>query len=491
MGRPIEPCPALEHHRTPFLDNLLEYPARGIRALHTPAHRGGDGAPNALAAVAPGVFALDLPSMEGTDSTFHPRGSLAAAERLAADLYGVEHTRFVAGGSTLGIQAAVLSVVGDGESILLPRNVHRSVLSALVISGARPRFILPRVDAASGALPINARQVAQALDADPSIRALLLTRPTYYGLAGELESIARLCRERGIPVVVDEAHGAHLAFLPPGAGPRSAVRHAVDIVVQSAHKTLGALIGGAWVHLPRGSRIPASRLEQRLNLLQTTSPSFPVLASLDAVRQALEAEGRERFDDAVGRVRHLRGRLDALPGVSVLAGRGNERTDPLRLVVDVRGLGLRGHAVQAALRARFGIEDELCDRAKVGFVLTPWDPPSLWEELLTAFAVLSRERRSGTPALASPLPTVDLPPPEVVLSPRQAVLAETERVPLEEAEGRVASEIVTVYPPGIPLVWPGERLTPAVLRVLRDLRADGLRIQASDCSLEFVDVLAP
>ena len=482
--------------RAPLLEALRAYAARGVRGLHTPGHKAGRFAPpRMLAAIGAEAFRLDLPAMGATDNTFHPRGCLAEAERLAADLYGVAATRFLAGGATLGLTAAVLAAVPEGESLLLSRIAHRCAFSALALSGAVPRYLMPRSPDPAAAADLSPAEVGRRLDEDPRIRALLLTRPSYYGVAAPLDAlreVAELCRRRGVLTLVDEAHGGHFKFLPAGDGPGSAVDAPVDLVVQSPHKTLGALVGGAWVHFPHGSRLDPAAFAGRLNLLQSTSPSNLVLASLDAARQWLHGEGRGRFAAAVPEVLALREAIAALPGVR-LAGAGAPPTgpvptDPFRLAVNVSGTGSDGRVAERVLRERWAIEHEFCDRTHVVFVLGPGDDRSAWAALVETFASLP-PAGSG-PAGAEFKTAAGLPEPRVRLSPRVAAARRAESVPLSAAAGRVAGEVIAVYPPGIPLVCPGEEITAEVLRACAAAAAAGSAVHADDPSLASVVVLA-
>ncbi|QDT17421.1 aminotransferase class I/II-fold pyridoxal phosphate-dependent enzyme [Alienimonas californiensis] len=479
--------------RAPLLDALLAYADRGVRGLHTPGHKSGRFAPpRMLEALGPAAFRLDLPAMGVTDNTFHPRGCLAEAERLAADLYEASATRFLAGGATLGIIAGVLAAVPEGDSLLLSRIAHRSAFSALALSGATPRYLMPRSADPAAAAELSPADVAHHLDADPRIRALLLTRPSYYGVAASLDvlrEVAALCRRRGVLTIVDEAHGGHFKFLPAGRGPGSAVDAPVDLVIQSPHKTLGALVGGAWAHFPQESRLDPDRFAARMNLLQTTSPSNLVLASLDAARQWLHGGGRNRFPDAVPEVAALRAKLAALPGVRLSgASRDPEdfaTTDPFRLAVDVSETGADGPAVERVLRER-RIEHEFCDRTHVVFVLGPGDDRAAWDDLIDTFAALP----PGQPGENGHGGGAVLPEPLVRLSPRRAASLPTESVPRAGAAGRIAGEVIAVYPPGIPLACPGEEVTAEVLRAADAAAAAGLSVHAADSTLKRILVLA-
>ncbi|HYR08551.1 MAG TPA: aminotransferase class I/II-fold pyridoxal phosphate-dependent enzyme, partial [Longimicrobium sp.] len=406
--------------------------------LHTPAHKGVAG-PDELDALLTSLgLACDLPSMEGTDSPFHPTACLAEAQALAAELWGAAETFFLVNGSTIGIEAAVLAAVRPGEKILMPRHVHLSVHSALVLSGARPEYLPTRWIDRAGPVPPTADEVERCLRRDPEIRAVLATHPTYYGVAVGVPPLAQACRRAGVPLLVDEAHGAHLRFLPDGAPP-SALDGGADVVVQSAHKTVGSLGGTALLHRGHGGLIPAARLQTALNLLQSTSSSYLLMVSLDLVRRTLWRRGRETFTRAVERARALRERVEAIGPLSTARPGdhpelGHCALDPLRLVVDVGGLGHTGFRVEHLLAREHGVLGEFCDSRTVTYVLGPEDDPEAYARLerglrAIAAARTPRARRAGR----GPARAVRIPP--MVMIPREAALRPTFPVPLAQAAG--------------------------------------------------------
>ena len=341
-------------------------------------------------------------------------------------------------------------------------------------------------------MPPTLDEVQAALAAHPAARAVLLTQPSYYGLGQDLREIARACHARGVALLVDEAHGAHLRFLPEGHA-CSALDEGADLVVQSAHKTLDSLVGSAWIHRARGSVVSADRLHAAFNLLCSTSPSHLALASLDLSRRDLARDGRERFAAATERALALRAALAALPGLDVLeasafAGLRTLTLDPLRMTIDVSGLGVDGFACERRLRDEHGLYGEWADRRNVGYVLGPPDAPQTYARLLSAFATLSAEGAALEPATHDPITRLAFAP--LVLTPREAASRPTRPVALESALGQLAGEIVTVYPPGIPLICPGERFTPEVIDELVRLRALEAPLLARDPTIETVLVLA-
>jgi lysine decarboxylase len=489
----------VDHERAPIYETLAGYARSGIYGFHTPGHKGGRfAAPEIAELVGRAGLAHDLPAMTATDNTFHPGGCIREAQRLAAELFGAGETFFLSAGSTLGVAAALLAAVPPGRTVALPRNIHRSVVAGLVLSGALPRFVPHEVLPECGALGLSPAALAAALDTDPRPSAVLLTRPSYYGLARDLEELVVVCRARNVPLIVDEAHGAHLHFLPAG-GPPPALAAGADVVVQSCHKTLGTLVGSAQLHVGRDSLIDPSRVQEALNYLQTTSPSFLLLASLDVMRRWLWREGQELFAAAVGEAQQLEESIESLPGLRVfrperdprLAG---HRRDPLRLVVNVSGAGWSGYEVEQYLRTEFRVEDEMADWFNAVYVLSPRDDGAARDRLLAGLRAVSERGRGSRVKGPEPefRPSTFLlqpPIPPLAMPPRTAALARKMAVRLEAAAGRTSAEMVMFYPPGIPLLMPGELVNGETLDVCRQLLAAGAHLYASDPELETIRVV--
>jgi arginine decarboxylase len=489
----------VDHERAPLFDRLTEYAAGGIYPLHTPGHKGGRFADADLASlVGRHGLALDLPGMTATDNTFHPTGCIRNAQRLASDLVGAEASFFLAAGSTLGVATALLASVPPGETVALPRNIHRSVVAGLVIAGARPRFIEHDVLPECGALGVTAEAVAAVLDAKPHPAAVLLTRPSYYGLARDLRDVATLCHKQGVSLIVDEAHGAHFRWLPDGS-PEPALAGGADIAIQSWHKTLGSLVGSAMMYVGRGSLVGAERVQDALNFLQTTSPSLLLLASLDLVRRRLWRDGERLFATAVDEANQLADQIDRLPGMKVLRPEidprlAGHRRDPLRLVVNVAETGWTGYEVERHLREGFEVEDEMADWFSAVYILSPQDDPAARERMLAGLKDVSAKPMQGseTIRLAKSEEAVRLlqpPIPPLAMLPRDAALAEKATIRLSEAAGQVCAEMVMFYPPGIPLLMPGEEIAEETFGVCQKLLAAGAHPYASDTSLETVRVV--
>lgn len=460
------------HDRVPVFEALVDYAQRGVVGLHTPAHRGRAMPAGLERLLTRDGLACDLPSLPETDNWFHPRGCIEEAQQLAAELYGAEQTYYLAHGSTIGVQAMVLATVNPGEKVLLSRASHVSLFNALVLSGAVPVYLPQQWHPAAGPLPSAPGEVADALAGDPGIRAVFVTSPTYYGLTAPIADLAAVCHAAGVPLLVDEAHGAHLEFLPGGRA-LTAVRNGADAVVQSAHKTLGSLVGTAQLHRPPGSAIAPDRLQSALNLLQSTSASYLLLASIDVTRRGLARDGYRRFAEAAAHACRLREALQAA-GVFCLTRAGQ---DPLRLTV---AAGAGAFEAERRLMVEHGILDEFCDGANLVFVLTPDDSADEYDRLVKALVSLPRD---GDPRA----PVVIVPP--LALTPREAFSRGRVSIPTAVAAGRICAERITLYPPGIPLILPGELVTAEVVAHCLDHDWPADCVLANDPTLRTLSVI--
>jgi len=417
---------------------------------------------------------------------------LAEAQTLAAQTFGADRTWFLVNGSTAGVIGAIMATCGPGDLILLPRNVHQSAITGLILTGAIPIFLEPAYDPAWDLVGcVTPETVALGLERYPQARAVFLVSPTYQGLVADVAAIARVTHDRGIPLLVDEAHGAHLGF-HPGLPPR-ALSQGADLAVQSTHKVLSALTQAAMVHI-RGDGVCGHRLSRALQLVQSTSPSYLLLASLEGARHQMATQGRDLMDGALGLAHQARGVLGQVPGVR-LWPQGSTVTlsatwDPTRLVVDFTGLGLTGFEADEALREGWQVTAELPALRHLTFLVTLGHIPQDMDRLGEAITALSQNRSSCPPlAWSAPLP-IALPLEAPPLSPRSAFFAPRETVAWEQGIDRLSAETICPYPPGIPWVLPGERITPEVLAGLRQVRQlGGVLTGCADSNLETLQVV--
>nr|WP_281277498.1 aminotransferase class I/II-fold pyridoxal phosphate-dependent enzyme [Thermodesulfitimonas autotrophica] len=463
-----------------MVEALKSYAGRISAGFHTPGHFQGKAAPPVLRQWwGRAVFAADLTEVPGLDDLHAPSGVIRRAQELAAALAGAKETFFLTNGSTAGVLAMFLAALGPGERVILPRAVHRSVVAALVLSGAAPVFLPVRHLADFGIpLPPPAAAYTAALARYPDARALFALYPDYYGVAVDLRAVATTAHSRGLPLLVDAAHGVlfgrHPA-LPPGA-----IACGADAAVESVHKRAGALTQAAWLHLGSG-RLSPPRVQQALQFVMTSSPSYLLLASLDAARRQLALSGERLCRRLLSLAAEARRALRRFEAVAVLAAAGEGYSlDPTRLVLNFGAAGLSGYEAARLLR-RHGVVAEMADFANVVLLLSPGHGKQEIKALTRAVeAVLAQHpvaragRGAGGARLFFPAP------PPLRLSPREAWLAPAESVPLEAAVGRVSAAVVAPAPPGIPVLVPGEEVTEEVANYLEKLKEKGVPVHGME-----------
>lgn len=461
----------------PLLKRLLAHAREGYLGFHTPGHKGGRGAwPPWLELLGEAVFALDLTELPGLDNLHDPQGVIREAAAAAAACFGADESYFLVNGASAGIAAVILATCRPGDRVLLPRNCHQSAIHGLILSGAEPVYLPVYGDAASG-LPgmVRTEDLRRAWDASPgAVSLVVLLHPSYYGLVGELEQQVRLAHERGCPVLVDEAHGAH--FFTSDLYPPSALSCGADFVVHGAHKVLGAFTQAALLHR-RGNEGVAARLRAALRLVQTTSPSYLLLASLDVSRQQC-LEERRGWEEVAGEALRLREEISRLPGLSAAGGEvlrlpGVIGFDPARLVVNVRRLGITGFEAAEWLRLKRRLLVEMADLYNLVFILGPSDLPLLGELLSALAALASACGGEGKRELPPVIQPFELPLPPQAMAPRQAFFSPWEAVAMEAAVGRVAAEAVAPYPPGVAVICPGELVTAEAVAFLKEWEKAG------------------
>lgn len=463
-------------------DQLSAYAASGLTPLHMPGHK-------RRTVPAPGLPAgWDVTEVPGTDDLHGADGILAAAMARTAALWGAQRSWYLVNGSTCGLLAAVRAAAvtrGSGR-VICARGCHKSVCHAIELNGLAVRWLTPPVDAAFGVYgSVPPQAVADALAEMPDACAVVLTSPTYEGVLSDIAAIAALCHAAGIPLIVDEAHGAHYLPLAAGFGWRGgAVAAGADLVVQSPHKTLPSLTQTALLH-HSGTRIPAAEVERQLDVFETSSPSYPLLASLDGCTGLLRAEGvplfaawrarLERFSAAVRPLRRLR---VLCHGGDTLAAHGDFFAhDAGKLLIRADGAGLTGAGLAQLLRQEFRFETEMSCGANLLAMTSPCDAPDTLDRF--AAALLAIDARAGAPdagtAAAAPLP----PPGAARCTIAEALRAPHRALPAAQAAGHTAAEYVWAYPPGAPLIVPGEAVTPAFLHACRALTGAGTRLHYS------------
>ena len=457
--------------------------ARGQRPFTIPGHKRRAGA---LWPELGELLDSDVPLYGGLDTVKQSAGTLAAAEAAAARLWGGDWARFSTGGSTQANQAMTLAVGRPGDTVLVARNAHRSTLLGLVFAGLRPVWLPvgsdPRFGIPTG---VEAPVLAAALERHPEARAVFLTEPAYLGVTSDLPALVHRAHARDVPVIVDQAWGAHLGFHPDY--PSHALAAGADAMVTSAHKTLLGYSQAALM-VARLDRLDRGRLERAVDAGHTTSPAGSILASIDASRLLLESAGPELLGRLNSTVSVARMVLRAVPGVQVPGPEDfpSGRCDPAKLVVQIAGTGVDGIAVEQAL-IEAGFPVEMADRDTLVPVVTVADS----EKDVLEMAEVLAHGISDSPAGPPRTMTVGAwPIPEQSLPPREAFFADRESLPWTVAGGRVCAEVVAPYPPGVPVLMPGERIESATIDRLRDLAAQGTRVAyAADPTLNSIEVV--
>ncbi|EPZ48235.1 MULTISPECIES: aminotransferase class I/II-fold pyridoxal phosphate-dependent enzyme [Alicyclobacillus] len=472
----------MNQNETPLFDTLLHHAQRKPVQFHIPGHKHGRGMDERFRSfVGEQALSLDLINIAPLDDLHHPTGAIKRAQDLAAQAFGADYTFFSVQGTSTAIMAMVLSTVGPGDKILVPRNVHKSVLTAIILADARPVFLLPELDHEFGiSHGLSVEVVANALVEHPDARALVVINPTYFGIAADLERIVEVAHSYGVPVLVDEAHGVHTGF--HGALPLSAMQAGADMAATSVHKLGGSMTGSSILNVREGM-IDPRHVQVVMSMLMTTSTSYLLLASLDVARKELAEHGQERIAAAIDLALQARDRINDIPGLHCLdESRLNSSAafalDPTKLTVSVKDLGVTGYDVERMLRENYNIEVELSDLYNILCIISWGDEQSDIDALVEALTEIAKtyEERHGKREVVVQLPSM----PTLKMSPRAAFYAKTEVVPLQEAVGRTMAEMVMVYPPGIPILLPGEVITQDNIDYIEaNLRA-GLPVQGPD-----------
>jgi arginine decarboxylase len=472
----------VDQTRTPLFDALLAHAAKDPLQFHIPGHKKGVGMdPQFRSFIGDNALSIDLINIAPLDDLHQPSGAIFEAQRLAAEAFGADYTFFSVQGTSGAIQTMIMSVCGPGEKIIVPRNVHKSVMSAIIFAGARPVFLSPAMDEQLGiAHGVTTRSVRRALERHPDAKAVLVINPTYFGISANLKEIVELSHSYDVPVLVDEAHGVHIHFHEEL--PLSAMQAGADMAATSVHKLGGSLTQSSVLNI-RGGRVNPKRVQAILSMLTTTSTSYLLLASLDAARRTLAMNGRALAERAIGLARHARERINAIPGLycfgnDILGGEATFDYDPTKLTIHVRRLGITGYDAEKRLRERYNIEVEMSDMYNILCIVTPGDTEETVARLLDALHGIAAEQ-----AGAAEMKTVIVKNPKIptlALSPRDAFYAETESVPLAEADGRIIAEFIMVYPPGIPILLPGEVISQDNIDYISEHVEIGLPVQGPE-----------
>lgn len=483
----------MSQYETPLFTGLKEHAKKDPVQFHIPGHKKGAGIdPEFRSFIGAQALSIDLINIGPLDDLHSPKGMIKKAQDLAAEAFGADHTFFSVQGTSGAIMTMVMAVCGPGDKILVPRNVHKSVMSAVVFSGATPIFIHPEIDKELGiSHGITTESVEHALEQHPDAKGLLVINPTYFGVSADLKKIVEIAHSYNVPVLVDEAHGVHIHFHEDL--PMSAMQAGADMAATSVHKLGGSMTQSSILNVREGL-VSVQRVQTILSMLTTTSTSYLLLASLDVARKRLATEGRELAEQAIRLANDTRKKINEIEKIECIGEEivGTEAAfdfDPTKLIISIKELGLNGYDVEKWLRENYNIEVEMSDLYNILCIITPGDTERETGILIEALHALSSEFINASADIIKP--TVMLPDiPVLALTPRDAFYAETEIVPFSESAGRIIAEFIMIYPPGIPIFIPGEIISEENLAYVRKNLEVGLPVQGpEDPELNYLRVI--
>lgn len=465
----------MDQRRAPVYEALQEFRRNKVVPFDVPGHKRGRGNPELVSLLGKQCVELDVNSMKPLDNLCHPISVIKEAENLAADAFGAAHAFLMVGGTTSAVQTMVLTACKSGEKIILPRNVHRSVINALVINGATPIYVNPETDSRLGiALGMKISQVERAIEENPDAVAILVNNPTYYGICSNLESIVKLAHENDMMVLVDEAHGTHFYF--GDDMPITAMAAGADMSSVSMHKSGGSLTQSSF--LLTGPNVSAGYVRQVINLTQTTSASYLLISSLDVSRRNLALRGKELFAEVLKIADYARKEINKIGvyyayGKELINGDSIYDFDATKLTVYTLDVGLAGIEVYDLLRDEYDIQLELGDMGNILAYISIGDRIREVERFVSALYDIKRLYSKDRAGLFDH----EYINPSVVMTPQEAFYApKEEMIPIRETNGRICTEFLMCYPPGIPILAPGERITQEIIDYILYAKEKGCQL---------------
>lgn len=450
----------MDHQSTPLFTALKKHAAGNPVQFHIPGHKKGHGTdPEFREFVGDNALSIDLINIAPLDDLHQPSGVIEQAQKLAANAFGADYTYFSVQGTSGAIMTMILSICSPGDKIIVPRNIHKSIMSAIIFAGAKPVFVSPTQDKNLGIdHGITTSSVRRALQRHPDAKAVVVINPTYFGVCANLKEIVDLAHSFHVPVLVDEAHGVHIHFHEKL--PMSAMQAGADMAATSVHKLGGSMTQSSILNLNvKNGYVNPQRVQTIISMLTTTSTSYLLLASLDTARRNLALHGHELAEQSIEMAEYLRGEINKIEGLycfgrEILGGEATFDFDPTKVTIHVRHLGITGYETENWLRDHYNIEVELSDMYNILCLITPGDTKETIEILLNALRDLSKTyyKEGNANELVVKVPEI----PQLSLIPRDAFYADTEVIPFRESAGRIIAEFIYVYPPGIPILLPGE-----------------------------------
>lgn len=480
-------------NKTPLYDGIINYIQEGNTSFHMPGHKNGKGILKLKEKIdfKDNLLFIDQTEIPGLDNLHMPEGIIKEAQYLAARAFRSDYTYFLVNGTTCGVYSMILGTTNEGDKIILPRNSHRAVAGALIIGGLWPVYYEPEVDFERGiAVGVSPEKIEEIIIKNPDAKAVLITNPTFYGTCSDIEKIANIAHKHNMILLVDEAHGAHLPFSKKL--PICAMDAGADVAAQSAHKTLSAFTQSSMLHVRKG-RVDVEKIEFMLKLTQTTSPSYILMASLDIARYQMEEHGEELLDNLIHMTKKFRDKINELTDVNCF---GNEiigqnsiyNFDPTKITINFRKMNIEGTKVAEILRSKYKIQIELSDIYNILAMATIGDSMEDYEKLYEAIHDINKKYKEDS--IKKELPHIVWKMPYQALSPRQAIYEPLEMVNIENCYGRISAEIIAPYPPGIPVIMPGEIITKDIIDNVLKVKEAGIKINGPrDQRLEKIAVI--
>jgi len=467
----------MKHNSAPLFETLLGHAKRRVTSFHTPGHKNGRGIDKRLKAfTGRNMYYMDVTVFPEVDSLHDPVGPIRKAQQLMAKAYGVEHSFFLVNGSSVGNMISLMSACHPGDSVIVSRNAHKSTMSGIILSGVWPIWIQPKVDQNLDILfDSSPEQIEEALKKYPEAKAVFVTSPTYNGVTTDLVKIAEICHSRGKALLVDEAHGPHLKFHKDL--PVSGVEAGADLTVQSTHKILSALSQGSVIHF-QSDLLDVTRVKRVVSLLQTTSPNYLTLASLDLARRQAVMEGEKMLDRVMRWAESARKRINRLKHFTCFTRRDIQARgydmDVTKLTINVTRSGFSGHEIDEILTREYNIQVDAADLFNLIAIMGIGSDKSDVDRLVAALEDIDSKYRGAAQNWILQIPSLST---EMVMVPRDVfLLYKSKRVPLKAAAGHISAQTLTPYPPGIPVLIPGERITQAIVDYLEDLAEKDIRV---------------
>ncbi|MCR4663315.1 MAG: aminotransferase class I/II-fold pyridoxal phosphate-dependent enzyme [Endomicrobiaceae bacterium] len=482
-----------KQNKVPIFDTLLGHAKRNVTSFHTPGHKNGKGIDPTLKEVTgDGLYKFDVTVFDEVDSLHDPVGPIKKAEELMAEAYGVKHSLFLVNGTSVGNIAMFLSACDPGDSIIVSRSSHKSIMGGIILSGVWPIWLQPTIDQNLDIIFNSTyEEIKQALEMYPEARAVFLTSPTYNGVATEVKKIADLCHRKGKILLVDEAHGPHLKF--NDKLPMSAVDAGADLCVQSTHKILSALSQGSVLH-HNSKLVDINRVKKIVSMLQTTSPQYLTLASIDLARRQAVLHGKEMFDKVIEAAEWARKEInEKIPNMRCLTKADikdrNFDLDLTKLTINVTKTGLSGYEVDSILAKEYNIQVDCSDTFNLIAIMGIGSDMGDVQKLVTALKEISKKYKGTQKNWILKIPSLAT---EMVMTPREVFLShDIKKIPLAKSVGHVSAQVLTPYPPGIPVVIPGERISKEICDYLVEMASKGIRISGQEGDiLKMVKVFA-